>query len=290
MYSEAFLNELLENCKKEYEYFSSFQDKILDIFDVTHSILTKHNIEYYAAYGTLLGVYRDKGMIPWDHDFDIMISVNESTKVQKILERELPKEYYIVSNFNDPKFPYYQMRVSKCGYDHRLHVDIFYLFGLPDDEDTISEIKNTTIKLVKSRMQRLLKPPKTDSKKREIYYRVMGVMNKVIHPLQYKERIDRKIQELIHMYPYNHSNKVAAFCEAFTVLKKEDLGEPLEINFGNHRILIPMNTDNILNCYYKDYRAYPSLESRLLEYNHGLAQIKDIDHRRKAKIDDYRNE
>lgn len=40
-------------------------------------ILEDFNVEYYLFYGTLLGIYRDKRLIEYDHDVDIAIKASE---------------------------------------------------------------------------------------------------------------------------------------------------------------------------------------------------------------------
>ncbi|CAI5724203.1 unnamed protein product [Peronospora destructor] len=37
----------------------------------TSCILTRHNVEYWLDKGTLLGVHRDDGLIPWEYDVDL---------------------------------------------------------------------------------------------------------------------------------------------------------------------------------------------------------------------------
>lgn len=43
------------------------------MFNVFRQILDKHNIDFFAHSGTMLGVVRHKGIIPWDDDVDVMI-------------------------------------------------------------------------------------------------------------------------------------------------------------------------------------------------------------------------
>lgn len=49
------------------------------LFDVV-DFLEKENIDYHLEGGTLLGLVRDKELLPWDHDVDLSISVDDSNR------------------------------------------------------------------------------------------------------------------------------------------------------------------------------------------------------------------
>ena len=54
-------------------------------FIETINILNKYNIEYWICHATLLGVIRDKDLIPWDHDIDIAVWADDVSK-EKIID------------------------------------------------------------------------------------------------------------------------------------------------------------------------------------------------------------
>ena len=45
------------------------------------SICDKHGLNYYLAYGTMLGAVRHKGFIPWDDDIEVYMDRPEYEKL-----------------------------------------------------------------------------------------------------------------------------------------------------------------------------------------------------------------
>ena len=58
-------------------------------------ICTKYKIEYFADWGTLIGVVRHGGFVPWDDDLDICMKREDYRRFREVADRELPPEYVI---------------------------------------------------------------------------------------------------------------------------------------------------------------------------------------------------
>jgi len=62
--------ELVKNEKRCQEFDFDLAYKLL--VDIT-KVFEKKNIPYHLEGGTLLGIVRDKALLPWDHDLDISV-------------------------------------------------------------------------------------------------------------------------------------------------------------------------------------------------------------------------
>ena len=67
----------------------------LDILALIDSICTRHNINYFAEWGTMLGAIRHGGIIPWDDDIDIGMMRSDYIKFRKVCDAHLPDGYVI---------------------------------------------------------------------------------------------------------------------------------------------------------------------------------------------------
>lgn len=61
------------------------------IFKELVTILNSENVNYFADYGTLLGLVRDKGLIKWDDDIDLSVLREHYDLAKSIIEKHLPE-------------------------------------------------------------------------------------------------------------------------------------------------------------------------------------------------------
>ena len=75
----------------------------IETLEEINKVCKKHNITWYADWGTLLGTVRHKGFIPWDDDLDIAMKRNDYEKFLRVAPQELP-EHYRVFDGDSEKF------------------------------------------------------------------------------------------------------------------------------------------------------------------------------------------
>lgn len=96
-----FQEEFFEQEIRDGFYISSTMKRVwaaeLEVLQKVAEICDRHNIVWYAAYGTLLGAIRHEGFVPWDDDIDIWVKRNDYNRLIKILPVELPPEYEVRS-------------------------------------------------------------------------------------------------------------------------------------------------------------------------------------------------
>lgn len=104
----------------------------LDILISLADYCDKHNLNYYLAYGTLLGAKRHQGFIPWDDDIDIIMLRKDYEKLNELLQKEQIREDLVWLTLDNDGYdgPFGKLTnkntdANYCGNGIGLWVDVF---------------------------------------------------------------------------------------------------------------------------------------------------------------------
>lgn len=73
----------------------------LNLLEEFDRVCKKHNLTWFADYGTLLGAVRHQGFIPWDDDLDISMFRDDYMKLLDIASDEFKEPYFFQNAYTD---------------------------------------------------------------------------------------------------------------------------------------------------------------------------------------------
>ena len=141
----------------------------LEVLREISEICERHNLQWFCAYGTLLGAVRHQGFVPWDDDMDIWMLREDYTEFLRVAKAELPEEYRVDSPLTEEGYTEYHTLVMNAGSisirPERLQkfhgcpfatgVDVFPLDYLPRNEserETLLEMKTSKHTFLRRRL------------------------------------------------------------------------------------------------------------------------------------------
>lgn len=122
----------------------------LEILEEIDRICKKHEIKYFAYYGTLLGAVRHYGFIPWDDDLDLGMLRGDYERFRHYAEKELPEGWFLLGTqptvlrvMNTDRIRVDQEFLDRFhGCPYMMGVDIFCWDSVLEDEKEQKAVTN----------------------------------------------------------------------------------------------------------------------------------------------------
>lgn len=236
------------------------QEVTCGILKEVDTICRRHNVLYYTAFGTAIGVVRHKGPIPWDYDMDLLVSADDFDVFFKLMREELSDKYYLDYYDINPNYCFVFPRIGLKGYDtNEIHVDIFRIIGAPNDEAGIQKhIKDLCF--YKHLLYR---------KKRPIYRNIKSILGKGLQrvalaaiPLSF---VRSQYNKLMHKYSVSGSQTIVITDYLRIkpkVLKTSYFGKGVDGDYMDIKVKLPENYHEFLTTIYGDYMTPPPENER----------------------------
>lgn len=214
-------------------------------------------INYYLAYGTLIGAVRHNGFIPWDNDIDVYMFERDVTRLYDVI-KENDEYELLLPGVTRNYLQLTPLLVSKNTVTYRVDfpfvcstgvgIDIMPLVNLGNDREEATLFLNNSYALIKVFKDRLLKSNSFDE-----------CLPELENCLKYSKKKEQKPSEYVGvMYGQTYGLKN---------IYKNEWFEPEEGIFENESFTIPMGYHQLLSQVYGDYMRLPP-ESERNAQNH----------------------
>lgn len=275
MNNETFLQEVLnsklcpKNFEEIYEKFQFYQNKALQTLYEFHRVCEKNNIPYVLAYGSLLGLIRDGGQIPWDYDIDVMVPFEKREDLINALEKDLSPSYYYNYLNNNKKCRHMIMRLAPVGFrTEALHVDVFFMIGISKNDKESKKDSKIIRCISKIRFYKYV-DIKFEGYK-NLKHKLKLILFKILVFFIPMSLLMKKYYKICLKYPAMTSKRCChadtfAPCLEFQYESKDIWDSFIKKVDSGQKLRIPKNYDSILKNHYGDYKKIPSLGKRIKE-------------------------
>lgn len=264
MNQREFREEVHKFIDTELDEFEEYQNVASEILKELDRVCRKNNLSYWTAYGTLLGIKRDGGQIPWDYDIDLLVLFSELDRLKKALKKDLGEEFYYVFTDTMSNYPASCLRVCKKGYDWKaIHVDVFFLIGVPEDKRERNKFIKRCIKYKHIREAKFILDHFPCSKT-SLLGRCIQWLRKNRYFFISSYRLNIIQRNLCTKYSLSECSNWNGYGGP-VILSREIFGNS-EDSFHGFKVIVPSKYDEFLSLNYGDWRAYEPIRARFQEF------------------------
>ena len=248
------------------------QEHELEILKYFDKLCRDNNLEYYLAYGTLLGAIRHDGFIPWDDDIDLHMKGKDYLKLIELLKENKNKKYFFQSLETEKNYYLLWNKVrmnntifiEKGWENNEIHqgisLDIFPLIDYPEndkDKKKIDRIFKISKLLIDNNMK--------ENKNYKSYGTSGKILSKVFKLIPQKIRNKIVIKNIKYLCQYESNNEYyySTVWGTKKTFNKEWFKTSTDTNFEKKLFKTPIGYKKYLEKVYGDYMKLPKEEDRV---------------------------
>ena len=250
----------------------------LDILLAVADFCEKEHLQYFLAYGTLIGAVRHKGFIPWDDDIDIHMPRADYQYLIENYNKKNPESPYRVIAPTDAiaRHPFVKVidtRTIKLekSIEYKdgflgVDIDIFPLDGQPEAEAEFKKWYKKLYRVYKHHLYCVLDP------------KVTLIRRFVLPILKFltggKDACLQRAEKLHKQYPYHRSAFVGTTECVYNSIRnrfeKNWFSSSIDIEFEGHLLKAPVGYDAILKKLHGDYMTPPPVEQQITHHSNKM--------------------
>ncbi len=255
----------------------------LKILQKIMAICEELQIDYHIAYGTLIGVVRHKGFIPWDDDLDIIMlrpdyekfkdycTKNEKTLHPfKLMGRHNTKGYpFAIARFCDLRYRMVAGKNPDAGMG--MFIDIYPLDGAGSDaQQVIKQVSRK--KLFWTNCLYCALRDKFEPSTKGFLRTLVKIPGYFYAKFRGADYFLDKLESLKDLYTLEESRYVTCMIWDWPVRLEEKswYEKTLLMEFEGIQVKVPVGYEQVLKTYYGDYMQLPPEESRVPHHDYEL--------------------
>ena len=258
----------------------------LDLLVEFKRVCDKYDLKWFVGYGSLLGIVRHKGFIPWDNDIDIAITRESFDKLCEVAASEFQEPYFLQTPMSE-NGRYFKPLPKFCnslttgaselewlqGINSGLFMDVFILDEIPNDDKLVLKMFNRIDYY--NHFARFYSPyPRHDNFLKKINNSVWTMLWKFKYHSCGGDVLFKELSRYLSQYAGHGCRRWMALevtPERSLHLDKTMWSETLMADMEFLKVPIPNGYDWILKDHYGNYMELPPVEMRV---NHEYLELE----------------